>query len=260
MKTARFITLVVIPLLFACYPKKPEVPLSAMPAEPVLQALERHRQSFSGLKAVASLEVARGNTKRTLETVGIVIDGERRFRLEAYGPLGQSLSAIVWDGREILMRKPGEDKVSRPGPKGLERIFGQGVEASELCAMLSGNVPGTKDAAAASLHCDTDGMCILELRTDDSIRQARVLIRPAGADREPRVLSYAHYRAGKLLFQAHFDRYTEISHYALPVKIAIENPDKKLHVAVTYNEAEVNVPLSDEMFTLPDEGNRSLKE
>lgn len=257
MKTARFITLIVIPFLFACSPKKPEMPLSAMPAEPVLQALERHRQSFSGLKAVASVEVARGNRRRTLETVGIVIDGERRLRIEAYGPLGQSLSAIVWDGREILMRRPGEDKVVRPGPKGLERLFGQGVKPSDLCAMLSGNIPGTEDAADASLLCGKDGMCVLELRTDDVVRQVRVFTPPEEASREPRVLSYAFFRAGKLMYQAHFDRYAEISHYTLPVKIAIESPDKKLYVAVTYNEAEVNIPLSDEAFTLPDEGNRN---
>ena len=260
MKTARFITLIVIPLLFACSPKKPELPLTAMPAEPVLQALERHRQSFSGLRAIASVEVARGNRKRTLETVGVVIDGERRFRIEAYGPLGQSLSAIVWDGQEILMRRPGEDKVVRPGPKGLERLFGQGVEASDLCAMLSGNIPGTRDAADASLLCGKDGMCVLELRTDDVVRQVRVFTPPAEAPQEPRVLSYAFFRAGKLMYQAYFDSYTEISHYALPVKIAIENPDKKLHVAVTYSEAEVNIPLSDEAFTLSDEGNRNQKE
>jgi outer membrane lipoprotein-sorting protein len=252
VKTARFIILIVIPFLFACFPKKPELPLSAVSAEPVLQALERHRQSFSGLKAVASVEVAKGGRKRILDTVGIVVDDERRLRIEAYGPLGQSLSAIVWDGREILMRRPGEDRVVRPGPKGLERLFGQGVEASELCALLAGNIPGTGDAAAARLLCGKDGMCVLELQTDDGIRQVRVSTQPAESAREPRVLSYALYRAGKLMFQVHFDRYTDISHYALPVQIVIENPDKKLHVTVTYSEAEVNIPLSDDAFTLAD--------
>jgi hypothetical protein len=144
----------------------------------------------------------------------------------------------------------------RPGPKGLERLFGQGVEASELCALLTGNIPGTADAAAARLLCGKDGMCVLELQADDGIRQVRVSTPPAGSAREPRVLSYTLYRAGKLMFQAHFDRYTEISHYALPVQIVIENPDKKLHVIVTYSEAEVNIPLSDDAFTLPEgEGN-----
>jgi outer membrane lipoprotein-sorting protein len=253
VKTARFITLIAVPLLFACSPKKPEMPLFAVPAEPVLQALERHRRSFSGLKAVASVEVVKGNRKRTLDTVGIVIDGESRLRIEAYGPLGQSLAAAVWDGREILVRRPGEDRVVRPGPKGLERLFGQGVEASELCAMLSGNIPGTGDAAAGLL-CGKDGMCVLELQSGDDTRQVRVHAPPAESGRELRVLSSALYRGGKLMYQAHFDRYAVISRYALPVQIVIENPDKKLHVTVTYSEAEVNVPLSDEAFTLPDEG------
>jgi hypothetical protein len=258
VKTVRFITLIVVPLLFACSPKKPEIPLFAVPAEPVLQALERHRQAFSGLKAVAGVEVVKGSRKRTLDTVGIVVDGERRLRIEAYGPLGQSLSAIVWDGREILMRRPGEDRVVRPGPKGLERLFGPGLEASELCAMLSGNIPGTGAAAAARLLCGKDGIkCVLELPTNDGIRQVRLSVPPAESSREPRVLSSAFYRAGKLIYEVHFDRYAVISHYALPVQIVIENPDKNLHVTVTYSEAEVNIPLSDEAFTLSDEENRS---
>src|SRR6185369_12193489 len=113
-----------------------------------------------------------------LETVGIVVDGERRLRIEAYGPLGQSLAAVVWDGREILMRRPGEDRVVRPGPKGLERLLGEGLEASEFCAVLSGNIPGTGAAAAARLLCGKDGMCVLELQTDDVMREVRVSTSP----------------------------------------------------------------------------------
>ena len=164
MKTARFITLIVIPFLFACFPKKPEIPLSAVSAEPVLQALERHRQSFSGLKAVASVEVAKGSRKRTLDTVGIVVDDERRFRIEAYGPLGQSLSAIVWDGREILMRRPGKTGSYDPDRTGWRGFSDRELKQSELCALLTGNIPGTVGAAAAKLLCGKDGMCILELQ------------------------------------------------------------------------------------------------
>jgi hypothetical protein len=255
VKITRFITLIIIPLLFACSPKKPEVQLFAAPPEPLLRALERHRQSFSGLKALASVEIVKGTRKRTLDTVGIVVDGERRLRIEAYGPLGQSLSAIVWDGREILLRRPGEEKVERPGPEGLERLFGRGMEPPELCAVLSGNIPET--GAAATLLCGKDGMCVLELQDGDSFREVRISYPPAESAREPRVLSYALYRAGKLKFQAHFDRYVEISHYALPVQISVENPDKKLHVTVVYSEAEVNMPISDDAFTLTEQGSSS---
>ena len=252
MKTTGFIALIVIPLLLACVPIKPEIPMTAVPAEPLLQALERHRKSFSGLRAVASIEIMKRDRKRTLETVGVVVDGQRRFRMEAYGPLGESLMAVVWDGRDILVRLPGEEGVVQPGPAGLERLFGDGLEASELCALLSGNIPDA-DGSAAALLCRQNGDCVLELRKGDFLRRVRVSPPGGRPGREPRILAYELHRKGKLLFQARFDEAAEISHYRLPMKILIENPAGKLQLTVLYNEAEVNAPINDEVFSLTDE-------
>jgi outer membrane lipoprotein-sorting protein len=252
VKTTRFIALIVIPLLLACAPKKPEIPMTAVPADPLLQALERHRKSFSGLKAVASVEIVKRDRKRTLETVGVVVDGQRRLRMEAYGPLGESLMAVVWDGRDLLVRQPGEEGVVQPGPAGLERLFGEGLEASELCALLSGNIPDAGESAAALL-CRQNGDCVLELRKGDLLRRVRVSASEERPGWEPRILAYELHRKGKLLFQARFGEFAEISHYRLPMKILIENPAGKLQLTVLYSEAEVNTPIGDEVFSLTDE-------
>jgi uncharacterized protein DUF4292 len=252
VKTARPIFLVLIPLLLACAPKKPELPLFAAPAGPLLQALEGRRQAFEGLKAVASVEVVKGLKRKTFDTMGIVVDAQRRLRMEAYGPLGQSIMALVWDGREILLRLPGEDKVTQPGPAGLARLLGQGVEPSELCAILSGNLPETAGSDAALL-CRQDGGCVLELRQGKVLRRVRTTSTFTGSAQEPRVVSYEFYRAGKLLFEARFDRFEEISHYRLPMQIVIENPERNLRMAIHYAEAEVNTPLGDDAFSLTDE-------
>jgi hypothetical protein len=252
VKTAGFIVLLAIPLLFACAPRKQELPLIAVPADPLLQALARHRQSFVGLKAIASVEVAKRGRKRTFDTVAVVIDHTRRFRIEAYGPLGQSLMALVWDGRDTLLRLPGEEGGILPGPTGLERFFGEGMEAAELCALLAGNIPET-DASAATLLCRQNGDCILELRNGSLLRRVRVSQPAEGSDWEPRILAYESHRADKLMFQARFDEAVEIAHYRLPMRIVIENPDRKLQLTVLYSEAEVNTPLSDDIFSLTDE-------
>lgn len=224
-----------------------------MPAGPMLQALERHRQSFASLKAVARLEVIKRGRKRALDTVGIVIDGDRRLRMEAYGPLGQSLMAFVWDGRDVLLRMPGEEKVTRSGPAGLEKLFGKGLEPSELCVVLSGNIPGTALPSSALLQCGQENDCTLELRHDDFLRRIFLKNPSTGSSQDPRVLSQELYRAGKLVYEVTYERTQEIAHYRLPINIVVENPDKNLQLTVHYTDAEVNTPLSEEAFILTDE-------
>ena len=253
MKTSRLIALIAIPLLFSCLPKKPEIPRDEVPAGPLLQALEQRRHSFTGLKAMASVEVVKRGGKRTLENVGIVLDGQRRFRIEAFGPLGQSALALVWDGQELLARLPGNDRVVRQGPMGLERLLGGGLEVQELCAILSGNIPVSVPSSDARLFCGQAGDCMLELSEGDGVRRVRVQL-PPGPGSKPKLVSQALYRSGKLVYQARFEGTAEIAHYLLPMTLVIENPDKKLLLTIMYGDAEVNIPISDEAFLLNDEG------
>lgn len=252
MKTNRLIALIVIPLLFSCLPKKPAIPMTEVPAEPLLQALEQRRQSFTGLKAIASVEVVKRGKKRALENVGIVLDAQCRFRIEAFGPLGQSVLALVWDGREALARFPENDRVVRQGPAALERLLGEGLEVQELCAILSGNIPAIAPPSEARLFRGLNDDCMLELSRDDSVRRVRVVF-PPGPGSMPRLVSHALYRSGKLVYQARFDGTAEIAHYLLPTTLVIERPDKKLLLTIVYSDAEVNVPISEEAFLLSDE-------
>ena len=251
MKTSRLFALIVIPLLFSCLPKKPEIPMVEVPAGPLLQALEQRRQSFAGLKAMASIDVVKRGGKRTLENVGIVLDGVRRFRIEAFGPLGQSALALVWDGRELFARLPGNDGVVRQGPAGLERLLGEGLEVQELCAILSGNTPLIAQPSEARLFCGQNGDCMLELSQGDSVRRIRVQL-PSKPGNMPKPVSQELYRSGRLIYLARFDKTAEIAHYLLPMTLVVENPDKKLLLTISYSDAEVNVPISEEAFLLND--------
>jgi hypothetical protein len=251
VKPGRLIALIVIPLLFSCLPKKPVVPMTEVPAGPLLQVLEERRQAFTGLKAMATVQVVKRGGKRTLENVGIVLDGQRRFRIEAFGPLGQSALALVWDGRELFARLPGNDRVVPQGPAGLERLLGEGIEAQELCAILSGNVPVIGQPSDARLLCGQYGDCMLELSKGDSVRRVRVQL-PQAPGGLPKIVSQALYWSGKLVYEARFDKTAEIAHYLLPMLLVIENPDKKLMLTIVYGDAEVNTPISDEAFLLND--------
>jgi hypothetical protein len=250
VRTSRNIALIIIPLLFSCFPKKPEIPMSAAPAGPVLQALDQRRTAFPGLKAVASIEVSKRGRKRTFETVGIVLDSAGRLRLEAYGPLGQSILAFVWNGQDAFLRMPGTDEVVQQGPSGLERLIGESIDVRELCALLSGNVPTDPSLSEASLLCSEQHDCILEMVERDSIRRIFMTYRPGGPLQDMRVTSQELYRSGKLLYQARFDLQEMISRYTIPMNVTIDSPEHKLLLNIAYSDVEITNSISPEMFIL----------
>lgn len=228
--------------------------MTTVPAEALVNALELHRQAFVSLKAIGTVEIAKRGKTRAFDTVGIVVDDQHRLRMEAYGPLGQSLLAVVWNGKDVLLRMPGEERIMQAGPSGLERILGRDTDPAELSATLSGNVPWPVEAEAAALRCaDKGDYCILELQRGDRLVRARVTASSAEKDQEPRVLSYEVLKSGKLVFQASFDDVAFISHYRLPLRVVIIKPSEKLQLTVQYGDIEVNVPLADEVFSLSDE-------
>lgn len=242
---------ILVLLLCACAPKLPPLPETEVPAGPLLQALEKRQQSFRGLTAMASVELHTGHGRRTFDSVGVVLDGQRRLRMEAYGPLGQTITALVWNGIEVLLLLPGSDKVVREGPDGLARIFGKGLDAQELCALLSNNVPGTLAPAKARLFCEKNSECVLELRDMNSMR--RVYVSPAaGSEKGPVILMQERYQDGALLYRARFGRSEDLNHYRLPMQIEIEMPDQDFVLTIEYSEVELNPKISNEAFILLD--------
>ncbi len=255
MKAFR-LCLVFLPFLFACSPIKPEIYNNPVPPGPLIHDLERHQHSFSSLKGAADVEVEKRGRKRAFDSVAIVVDEQRRFRIEAYGPLGQSLLTVVWNGKDVLTLLPDEDKVVRTESAGLQNLLGEGLEPLELCAVLSGNIPALDKAIAASQRCSLEDVCLLELRDNRNagvVRRVKVAFAGSGSGKQyPQILTYELYRSEKLLFRTRFEHVQEISGYLLPMQIVIENPDKHLILTVVYNDVELHSPVNDDVFTLAD--------
>jgi hypothetical protein len=251
VKIPRLIPVVIIPLLFACLPKKPEIPLTEIPSSPLVQMLEQRRQSFTGLKAVASVKMVRSGRKRSYDTVGIMVDGQRRFRVEAYGPLGQSLMTLVWDGIDVALRLE-DGKVVKPGPAGLEKIVGVAMDAGELCCVLSGNIPPVVQPVKTRAFRKPDGSSLIELTTGDTLRRVHVLLSGYGSEQSLRITAIELYRSGKLMYRALYEQMEQISQYLIPKTIRIENPEQKISLIIVYEETDVNVPLNEDAFKLPD--------
>jgi hypothetical protein len=253
VKTFPFLVFAVLSLLFACLPKQPPIPLTEVPAGPLLQALDERRQSFTGLKAVAGFEAVRKGRKRSFDNVGIVLASQDGLRIEAYGPLGQSLLVLAWNGTEVLLRLPEQDRVVRPGAAGLERLFGAGLDVQELCAALAGNIPPVPASAVVSAACGRGDLCEVTVRQGDLVRRVQVVNHPSGSGSILTPVISELYRSGKLVYRARFEQVAEIAHYLMPRVVIIENPEKKFSLTVGYTDVDVNVSIDRSLFSLSDE-------
>ncbi|HTG00420.1 MAG TPA: hypothetical protein VK654_07500 [Nitrospirota bacterium] len=227
--------------------------MAEMPAGPVLTALELRVHSFSSLKAVAGVEIRKSGRPRSFDTVGIVVDGQRRFRMEAFGPLGQSLAAVVWDGREVSLRLPDQEHVARRSPDALAQILGEGVDPAEFCAVLAGSFPAAALTAHSRLLCAGNGDCVLVLDEGKTMRKIRLYSPLTPKSDGPRIRSYELIRSGETAFLARFEDMAEISHYPIPLQIIIENTKKNIRISIRYSDVDMNVPVHDDAFSLPDE-------
>ena len=250
MKIIRFLPVVIIPLLFACLPKKPEIPMTEVPAGQLVQALEQRLRSFSGLKAMAGIRAVRKDRRRSFETVAVLVRGQERFRMDAYGPLGETLVSLVWNGETMVADLGGQRRVIPPKSSGLERLLGADVDPAELCAIFSGNVPAASLGPDSRVFCSGTGTCVLETKQDEKVFR----VHPAqGWESKATVRSYEVYRGRSLVYRVIYGSPETVSGYSLPRTIVVENPDKRMTLTISYSEAEVNVSLQEEVFTLPGE-------
>lgn len=237
-------------LLAACAPKGPGIELPEVPSDPLVRALEQRRQAFPGLKALAAVQVARKDRKRAFDTVGVLLESQRRLRMEAFGPFGESLLVLAWDGGDLQMLMAGETQARKPGEFGLDRILGAGIRPAELCAVLSGNVPASLGEETVKAYCGREGLCVVEFRSGDLARRAW-LDGPAAAGGGIAAVSlYEVHRSGRLIYRARFEDQQALSQYVLPGRIIVENPDQRASLSVEYTDLELTDQFPAGLFTL----------
>ena len=194
------------------------------------------------------METERKGKRRSYESVAVVMDGRGRLRVEGFGPLGESLFALIGDGQTILLRPPQETEFLSVGQAGLERALGVAISLGDLCAALGGNVLLPQSEAGVQAGCESGGHCIIQFPGDGGIRRIYVS-RPSGegadvaiADGEDR------YDGGTIVYRGRFEDRTAISGYSFPQQVTLENPDRALRLMVRYEEVEVNMPVEEGLF------------
>jgi hypothetical protein len=255
VKTRLPLVIVLLPLLSACFPLSPEIPLHEVPADPLVKALEQRRQSFSGMKAVGRVETERKGRKRVYESVAILQQRFNKLRIEGHGPMGESIFALVWDGMDIIVQKAGESEPMKVGQFGFERVIGISLSPEDLCFVLTGNMPRIPAGAETIARCAEAGWCFVELRHDD--QRWRLKVDPkGGTNGEPRIDSIELSRGDWIVFRSTFLYLKEGTNQVFPnpMRILLDNPDRDVSVTVTYEDADMNVPVEDAAFVLTGEG------
>lgn len=255
MKTRRLSWTILLPLLFACTPLRPEIPLPEVPAGPLVQAIEQRREAFKSLKALAKVRVERQGRKRTYESVAFIQKGQDRLRIEGFGMLGESLFTVLWDGSDVQMVSASEGQVHRMGPAGFERLLGVALSPADLCAMLSGNSAPVPQDAAVRAGCRADGRCVVEYRFGTE-RGLVTLAQPVNAAGDVAIDSVERYQGGRLVFRSTFASIDTAGAYRLPTLVTVENPDRRIAVTIQYEDIDVNVPVEDGVFVLSAEDSR----
>lgn len=243
--------LMVIAALPACTPKRiPDISFPPVPPQQLVRALAERRDAFRGLKALASVRIARKERVRSFETVGILLQAQQKLRMEAFGPFGESLVTLVWDGRDVLVAQAGDARVINTGRFGMERLIGA-AEPVDLAAALSGNIPARAEEAPAKAYCSREGICVIDLRGNDQVR--RLWIRQetsAGGPAPVELQAQELYRSGRLQFRVRYADHQTLSGYGIPMKIMIEHPERNTVLTVEYSEAELAESIPQELFSL----------
>jgi hypothetical protein len=64
------------------------------------------------------------------------------------------------------------------------------------------------------------------------------------------------YQGSTLVYRGRFEEVESVGGYRFPKRVLLESPARKIAVSVQYEDIEVNVPLDDGAFALPEENGR----
>lgn len=239
-----------LPLLAACQFRPPAIPYHEIPAAPLAQDLELQRRSYPGVKALARVETDRKGRKRAYESVAVLQRGLSKFRVEGYGPMGEQLFALVWDGASLGLRSPGHAGMTTVGNGSLDRLLGIALAPADLAAVLSGNAPAASGEGVAAAGCSSDGRCAVDLPAADGVWRVHALRTGGGS---LRVDALERYQGSSLAFRVRYEERGGAGGAGFPRRVAVESPSQRITLRVEYQEAELTVPADDAAFSLQGE-------
>lgn len=236
--------------LSACMPGIPDVGLPEAASEGLVQQLNARREGMSNLSALARLRMERKGRKRAFDSVGVLVAKDKGLKIEAYDPLGAPLVTLLWQRDAEPLVSIGGERAVNAGGFGVERLLGMSIDLRDLMAVLTGNVPEDAVSHTPRVFCDERGRCVVEARHEGIVRRSWLDI---DSGRGSVLRSYELYNSGRLAFRARFENLKPFSGRLMPMRIEIENPERKVALTIEYEDVELNSPMGDDLFYMPDE-------
>jgi len=245
-------TVLSLVLLSACSQRRGveiELPSQEVPSPPYLQAIDARRQAFASLEAVAHVQARRSGKKQSFESVAILVRAHEKLKVEAYGPTGQPVLELLWNGNDVLVWRPDDSGLVSFRGSDLTQPIGVALAAEDLGALLSGNTPEIPEGTNARTYCGSDDRCVVVFRKGDRRWLVQVKALKTGSS-DAAVTAFEEYRGEKLIHRARFDQFERDAAYLLPKRIILDQPGQRTSLTVEYEDVEINVPVPDTEFSL----------
>lgn len=216
-------------------------------AETVLTQLREKTGDRKNLRALGRVTYF-GERGRVRVKAVLLAQRPGAFRFETISPFEQPIDVMASDGDRLWLLSENRLREGPATPENISRLLPLAMKPAEVVDTLLGGVPTSDRFAPESIEWSEDrDRWILSLASDRGER-SRLTVDPDRMLVERMTLEDQR----GLRVAVSFDDFESAGpgKGELPEKIRIEMPRRDLDVRIKLNEAEVDVPLADELFRI----------
>jgi outer membrane biogenesis lipoprotein LolB len=242
----------IISLFSACAtaPKSERLPGApeGFDAPSVLDALKRKNSTLNSFKGLGSLRL-RDHDSIQAYRVAWAGAGEDRLRIEVMGPAGKPVARLAMDGRHLYFHSFYPQRFHRKplSDNSLKYLTDVPIKISDLQAFMRGRIPIRPYRRSVFSKKDEPGKSLLVLKNWWGVTVERIHLDPV-RNRFSRLEFFSG--GGQPVYHALLDDYQSKGVLEMPYRMTFTSMDKSHGLELAVERLWMNVPVSENMFTL----------
>jgi outer membrane biogenesis lipoprotein LolB len=224
-------------------------PQEDVEAHRLISAVQHHNTQLKQYKALANVSIVT-NGKTISGRVAMAAVMPDRLRLEWLSTIGQPLTRLAGDGKQLTIAVPGEIRVRRmpQTATSLERFIQIPIGIEELQSLTTGR-PKLPDFAAAQIVTQDDQRVVIALKDRWHRLLAKIDVEPSRG-RLMRMENLNRDEAS--LYAIHWKKWTPAGQYEIPKRVELTTPSGgRLELSMARFWPNVDVPPSIFQLTSP---------